>query len=155
MLSKYRKWAAKRPINLTWDQRSQSGSSMCREAYIRYLVSIRNLVNLPYINKFCLTFCPSGPIAIQFELHLCHSPQQIPNSEQQGLIFGPFQSKKTLIQFALQRSIKQSKIQTYAKIILRYTMIFMEKWHNYMALTFVLNSFIFLVVRTQICVNFR
>ena len=41
--------AAKRPINLKCGQRPQSDSSLCREAYIRYLVMIRSLLNLPYI----------------------------------------------------------------------------------------------------------
>ena len=52
----------------------QSGSSLCREAYIRYLVSIRNLVNLPYkstsfldsddtryLHKFVQKICDLGP----------------------------------------------------------------------------------------------
>ena len=40
--------AAKWPVSLQCGQRPQSGSSLYKEAYIRYLVSIRNLVYLSY-----------------------------------------------------------------------------------------------------------
>ena len=39
--------AAKRPISFQCGQRPQSGSALCRETKIRYLVSIRNLASLP------------------------------------------------------------------------------------------------------------
>ena len=39
--------AAKRPISFQCGQRPQIGSALCREAKIRYLVSIQNLANLP------------------------------------------------------------------------------------------------------------
>ena len=46
--------AAMRPISVYCGQRPQSASSLCLEAWIRYLVSSRNLVNLPYyfISRF-------------------------------------------------------------------------------------------------------